>query len=104
MIPISGRAKSWSMVEPMSATDRRRARGRERQREYRARLRAGQRLYSVTALEHDLVEALRKAGRLDDVRALDPAEVEHALTGLIHDWTMRWRYGDGVTDERSLDL
>lgn len=57
---------------------------------YRRRLALGQVVYRVTASECGLVEALLRAGRLDEARALDRSEIEHELAEIIGDFIKRW--------------
>ena len=64
--------------------------GAARARRARARHRAGLTVYAVAAHEHQLAEALVRAGRLTDGEALERAKVEKELSRLVDDWANRW--------------
>jgi hypothetical protein len=70
----------------MTPADRRRA--RDRQRQCRARQRAGEALYTIALPEAALIEAML-VERLTPAEALDPRQVERALVELVIDWIGR---------------
>jgi hypothetical protein len=85
-------------MRAVSPADRKRTRARDRQRQCRARQRAGEALYTIALPEAPLVEALL-VERLTEAQALDHRQVERAITELIIDWIARW-LRHGVTDGR----
>jgi hypothetical protein len=70
----------------MGKLDYRRTAAAERQRVARARRRAGEAVFKVTANHVDVLDALVKSGRMTEDATLRQRQVESALGEILRDW------------------